>query len=625
MIHIDFETTSDCDIWTAGAWAYSCHPSTRILCIGLAIDDGPVILHSWTETSFMKNMFDEEYRAYNAFFEQCIWTNILVKRYGWPRIPLKQWRCVMAKACARALPRSLENCAKALNVAHQKDMAGKRTMLKLSKASYTPTQDELEVLYAYCKADVETERDIDRALPELCPMEQSVWFLDQLINSRGVSVDLPAVTGAISLAEEHTRTLITEIKDITGNALDGVSRRLAVMNWVKKQGVKIDGYTKKDINEILTSKVLPATVRKVLETRLELGKTSVKKYEALRSATTDDGRIRDLLLYHGAQTGRWTGKLVQIQNLPRATEKVSMEGLCSYIAEGSRSSLQLLYGDNVMDWLSQAIRGMFIASPGHTMFVADYNAIEARVLFWLANDKNGLEAYRQGKDIYVDTARVIYGKQDITKAERQLGKTAVLGCGYGMGVNKFIATCANFGYPVSEQLGEKAVGAYRHLFASVPTYWHQCESAAIYAIQTKKSVGSGRLQWKLDGDVLLCQLPSGRSIAYNSATLENNRIKFMGQSSTTTQWEAQETYGGKLVENATQAVARDILAEALLRVERAGYKVLFSVHDEIVAEVDETDRKHSCVDFVRLIEQLPPWATGCPIKAEGFETKRYCK
>lgn len=646
-IHIDFETRSAVDIWTVGAWAYAAHPSTEILCLAYAIDEGPVKILTHDDFMMHKHLgFPEEdlfwaianrssIAAYNAFFEQCIWQNIMVPLYGQPRVPINQWRCVMAKALSRALPRSLENCGKALNVAHQKSMAGKRVMLKIAKPKADGTwhedPDDFQKLYQYCIDDVETERDIDNALPDLIEPEQNYWFLDQLINSRGVYVDRQAVQRAIEITKTYSDDLITTVESVSLGKLDGVSRRTAVLQWCQDKGVDINGYTKADVKAILDRADVPDVVRTVLETKLQLGKTSVKKYEAMNASVGEDGRLRDLLIYHGAATGRWAGKLVQLHNLPKGNVKDTNMAIRNMMTM-DLDDLKIFYPD-VMGTLSSCIRGMITATPGNDLYVADYNAIEARVVMWLASEEYGLKQFREGIDPYVNLARIIYQKRDISEAERNLGKAGILGCGYGMGAAKFLATCTAWNIPITDELAKKVVETYRATYLRVRNSWYEQENSAITTVKTGKSLGCGKVTWLMEDRVLLCRLPSGRCLAYNNAGIERTKtpwdevkdqIVYDGLSSQTNQWEKQSTYGGKLVENITQAVARDIMAHAMLQLELRHYPIAVTVHDEIVADVPKS-RNGSMEEFTKIMCDLPSWAKGCPIVAKGWIGERYRK
>ena len=631
-IYLDFESRSRVDIWQVGAYAYSIHPSTEVLCLAYAIDNAPVeILRK--EDLGLVSPFEiskkEIFYSFNALFEQCIWNNIMAKKWGWPRIPIRQWRCIMAKSLASAYPQSLANACNAIDSPYKKSVTGHTLMLKMSKpnikGAWNEQKEDFEKLYQYCIDDVMAERSLDQMLPDLNPAEQTIWFLDQLINQRGIHIDREAVSKALSFIAEYSERLNKIVFKQSGGVLSGITRRQAVLDWCKTQGVDITDYTKGNVSKILEG-TLPENVRTVLETKLELGKTSVAKYESLHNATTADGRLRDTLIYHGATTGRWTGKLFQLHNLPKGTV-VDTESAISCLKKYPLEDFEILYPD-VMGTLSSCIRGMIIASPGTNLFVGDFNAIEARVVMWLAGEK-----FIDG--IYEDMARRIYNKREITKKERELGKAVILGCGFGMGVKKFMATCETRGAPVDEVLATLAVNTYRETYSKVKEMWYDQENAAINVVKNPFAVSvkwaPSTTLWFMEGKNLKLKLPSGRCLTYPQATLEyadtpwgdrKLTLCFMAVDSKN-RWSKEKTYGGKITENITQAVARDILALAMLRLEKAGYPVIFSVHDEIVCEVPKSEK--NITEFRRLLEICPDWATGLSIKAECWQGKRYKK
>ncbi len=653
MIHLDFETRSRCNIWECGAWVYSQHPSTEILCLAFAIDEGPVKIWTHDDFLFQKNLgwpSNDLFKAikdgsllcaHNALFEESIWANIMVKHYGCPRVPITQWRCTMAKALARSLPRSLKEVGIAINAPVLKSDEGYRVMMKLCKptgdGSWHENSDDMQKLYDYCIQDIEAERCIDSMLPDLTKDEQNIWFLDQLINTRGIYVDKDSIERAIQISDFYAAHIKELVEDVSAGALDGVSRRMAVLEWCRSQGVPIEGYTKSDVKSVLERPSLPEAVRTVLEAKMQLGKTSVTKYSTMLDSVSDDNRIRDLFIYHGASTGRWAGKLIQIQNLPKGSVK-DTDTAIEIMKQSTPAEFEIFYPD-VMDALSSCIRGMIIAAPGHQLMVADYAAIEARVVLWLAGEEYGLEQFRRfdsgiGKEPYIIMAENIYNRDNIPSKgiERQLGKTAILGCGFGMGADKFFATCTAWGIPIAFDLAKKSVETYRAIYSRVQSSWTLQERAAIQAVQTSQNIDCGRVQWQPSDNALLCRLPSGRSLVYNSPSLDyvitpwgesKLALHFMGVDAITKKWKREHTYGGKLVENITQAVARDIMAQAMFRAEKKGYKVAFSVHDEIVSEVPQDFG--SIQEFEQILCTLPVWATGCPITAKGFTTQRYRK
>lgn len=649
-ISMDFESRSECEIYECGAWAYSTHPSTEILCLAYKIDEEDTKLVTKIDLelgNYPVDLYEAIEKgalicAFNSFFESCIWANIMVIRFNAPRIPIKQFRCTMAKALARALPRNLLDCGKALNADPIKDEKGKKIMLKMckpnSKGRWNEDEVDFEKLYEYCIDDVAAEIAVDKLLPDLNAFEQTIWFLDQLINQRGVHVDLEAIKKALQYIEVFTENLNETVWEQSGGDLDSVTRRMAVLDWCKEQGVDIESYGKTEVARVLTGDI-PDQVRTILEAKLQLGKTSVRKYQAMARSADEDGIVRDLLIYHGASTGRWAGKLIQLHNLPKGNVE-NIDQAIEFLKKESLEDFKCFYPD-VMGTLSSCIRGMIIAPPDQEFLIADYSAIEARIVLWLADDKFGLQQFTEydqgkGEEPYVVMSKLIYNDGNISKARRQLGKAAVLGCGFGMGPDKFLATCIGWGIHIDETLAKKAVETYRSTYRRVQYSWREQENAAIACVSKQQDITCGKITWHLDGDVLLARLPSGRDLAYNNPSLEyidtpwgerKLALHFWGlakvKGQTTTKWVRQHTYGGKLVENLTQAVARDILAAAMLRVEVAGYSVAFSVHDEIVSQVPSpNDNLHL---FETLVSKLPVWAQGCPIVAKGFKTKRYRK
>jgi DNA polymerase bacteriophage-type len=634
-IHLDFESRSRVDIWEVGAWAYSVHPSTEVLCLAYAIDDQDVQLLRKEDLELLPPFKIEgnTFHAFNSFFEYSMWTNIMVKKWGWPRIPIKNFRCVMSKSLASAYPQSLKNACEAVNTPYKKSIGGHTLMLKMSKPNleggWNEKPEDFEKLYQYCIDDVLAERSLDEMLPDLIPSEQTIWFLDQLVNQRGITIDTEAVKKALVFIQEYTARLNNLVFQESGGALDNVTRRQAVLDWCRSQGVEIPGYTKSDVTKVLGQE-LPSDVRTILEAKLQLGKTSVAKYQALQNATTEDGRLRDTLIYHGASTGRWTGKLFQLHNLPKGNVSDTEEAI-SCLKTQTLPEFEIFYPD-VMGTLSSCIRGMIISAFGTNLFVGDYNVIEARVAFWLAGEEKGLKQFANNEDLYVAMAKRVYNKELINKKERELGKTIILGCGYGMGKVKFEATCASRDVIISPEMAERSVNMYRETYLAVKNAWYAQEVAVISTVRTQKPSPLGLILWYKTGNNLHAKLPSGRCLNYPDVSLDYTDTKwderkltlhYMAVDSKTHRWQKEKTYGGKLFENLCQAVARDILSAAMLRLEKAGYPVVFSVHDEIVCEVPEN--KGNLTEFKSLLEEIPPWAKGLPLKAEVWAEKRYRK
>ena len=643
MIYIDFETRSEVDIKKSGAWVYSLDSSTEILCMAYKIGNGPVQLSDDLTTCIkLRNYLYENpnalVEAHNAFFEKAIWHNIMVKRYGWPEIKPEQWRCSASVAAYHALPRSLGGAGQILNLSTIKDDEGKRVMLQLSKprprvGGFFEQQEypeKFQTLYDYCKSDVEAEYAIANKLGGLPNRELKVWQLDQKINERGVHIDIDAVNKSLKILGEHSEKLEKELDILTEGKITTVGQRAKILEWCKERGEDLPGLTKADVEQALKT-VKDAKVKRVLEIRQALSKTSTAKYEAMKNSTAPDGRIRDVLMYHGASTGRWSGKLVQFQNLPRGSIK-DMATAIKLIKQGSASSIEMLTND-VMGFMSSAIRGMVCAPQGKKLLVADFAAIEARVLGWLAGSEKMLNQFRNGEDLYKDMASNIYRVEvkDVTAEQRQLGKAAILGAGYGMGAPKFYETCLSWGIKIHEDLAKTAINTYRQTYHHVRQLWYDQEKAAHTAVRTGNRVECGKTIWFMQDDFLKCQLPSGRCLHYYKPELkmkqndwgESIELSYLAEKMGKAF--RNGTYGGKLVENITQAVARDLMADAMLRIEDAGFNIVLSVHDELVAEVDEYSATKTLKQFCNLMAATPNWAKDCPVAAEGWEGINYKK
>jgi DNA polymerase bacteriophage-type len=647
-LHLDFETQSDLDIWDVGAWAYAAHPSTSILCMAYALDDGPITVTTPLEMAewvTRLGAMDVTVCAHNSFFERCIWHHQIHKKLGFPDIPADKWDCTLARSAVMGLPKGLAKVAIALNLKNKKDETGRRIMLRCCKGKHDVSEADMRELKKYCAQDIAVERELDEVLAPLSDIERKVWLLDQQINWRGIEIDKEAVTRAIALTEEHSKLLTEELVRITAGEIDTGSQVKRIREWLKSEwDIDVPDITKETVTKLLADPATPPVARRVIAIRMQLARSSVSKYLAMRDSLQDDTRIRDTLQYHAAATGRWGGKGVQFQNLPRGTEK-DTDQVVEAMKTGDLPFFKLCYPD-VTSSLSSAIRGMIIASPGKKLIVADYSAIEARVVMWLAGEQRGLQKWRAGVDLYKDMASIIYSKPvaEIDKNQRTLGKTAVLGCGYGMGPDKFLAICQGYGIPEmtpedkydfrGEDLARIAVSAYRAEYAGVVKYWYAIEQKVRMAIlgrprddrtsdpRYKHYVG----KWEMNKKFLTCTLPSGRLLWYYMPDIRDmpekkERVTYMAVDSQTKQFTRVSTYGGSLVENITQAVARDILAAAMLRLEAAGYHIVLTVHDEIVCET----ARGTVEEFKRIMCELPEWAKGCPITAEGWEGVRYRK
>ena len=652
FLHLDVETRSAVNLKRVGPSVYAEHPSTDLWCACWAIGDGAI--QTWRPgdpppTELVEHVAaGHPLVAHNAMsFERVIWRHVLAARYGWPEPTLEQWHCTGALAAAMALPRSLDEAARALGLPAQKDIAGHRLMLQMARPRliepdgsivWWDVPDKVARLIAYCRQDVEVERALHRRLRSLSDAEREVFLLDARINERGVAVDLELVEAAEALVAETQAQLDAEMRQLTGGVVEAATQSARLLTWLRARGVEAESVDKPAVAELLGTD-LPDDVRRVLEVRAEAARSSTAKLKAFRARTCRDGRLRDNLLYHGAGTGRWSGKGVQLQNLPRPSIIADTEAAITAIRRARRPWwIDAFYGPP-MGVVSDCLRGMLIASPGMELIAADFAAIEARVLAWFAGQRDLIRLFATGGDAYRHMAAEIYGRSAdaIAKGsvERQLGKQAVLGCGYGLGAPKFRTTCAKAGIQIDEALAERVVQTYRTTNDRIVALWRELEDAALRAVEQPGltvPAAAGRVRFRIKGDFLWLILPSGRPLAYAKPRIEDvetpwgelrPQVTYLGVNSVTRAWERQSAYGGKWTENVVQAVARDLLAAAMLRLEQAGYRIVLSVHDEIVAEVPAG--VGSVEEFEAIMCQLPDWAEGCPVAAEGWRGLRYRK
>jgi DNA polymerase len=680
--------------WTPGRTALW-HPEFFHLDIPDALADPQTAadvceLLTWIEAG-------ELVEAHNAWFERGIWTNILTPQYGWSPIGHRQWRCSAAKGASHALPRKLGDAADALLLKVRKDDEGHTLMKKISRprkalkadkqawlikhnagacpgckgkgtykrkvcdaclgAKLLPTPiadvppmptlwhdslDELIRIWDYCRQDVLAEEAVSKALPDLSPAETELYLLDQAINERGFQLDEDAVDAALKLIDVEVSRLNEGLTMLTDGVVTKGTQRARLTAWLETQGVHLENTQAETITATLARTDIAEVPRTGLEILQELGRSSTGKYQRMKDWKCPDGRVRGGLLYHGAATGRWSGAGVQPHNFVRGTVKISQDKLWEGLKTGEPNVIRNMEDakghkvGSVMLALANALRGAICAALGCQLYVADYAAIEARVLLWLADDPH-IDIFHRGEDIYCDMASEIYGRT-VTKEdaqERQLGKATILGCGYAMGPDKFIDTAAAYGVTLDEDFSRRVVYTYRGIYVCVVNMWYAQEEAAIDAVMSGEVVECGRIKWYVDSPrkrFLYAELPSGRRLAYAFPQITGamskrgwkNQLTFMSVSSYTHQWERQRTYGGMIVENLVQAIARDIMADALLRCEDSGiYRPVLSVHDELISEADEGvgDLK----DYENLLTTPPAWAWDCPIAAEGWVGTRYRK
>lgn len=688
-------------ISAVGAAVYSEHASTEVLSLAYDLRDGlgPRVWVPGLPEPL--DLFDHIKRgglieAFNSAFEFFIWANVCEARMGWPTLPYLQLRDAKAKAMAHNLPGNLKGAAEAVGGA-DKIKDGKR-LINLFSVPRTPTKkdprqrihpmdadqgEDAVKLYEYNMGDIIAERGVSERVPDLSAEELNLWLLDQKINLGGVSIDIDSVNNCIAIVDQAVAKYERDIPSITGGQVEKASQASAIRDWVNSHGYSMPDCTADSVDAML-ERDLPEPIRRVLWTRSMLGSASVKKLYALKRQTCRDGRLRDIFAYYGAATGRWAGRGPQPQNLPNSGPRVVKCDCCqSYFSrEASTKLIACLHGcpgtHGPAEWGVEAVestlakasygnlekfeqyysdpiaaiggclRGLFIASEGRDFICSDYSAIEAVCLAAEAGEEWRLEVFRTHGLIYEMSAAKITGVpfEDFIKHKaetgdhhplrKKVGKVAELASGYQGGLNAWL----QFG--ADEHLEEweikEAVQAWRKESPAITAFWYGLQDAAHAAVMSPGQCFSyRRISYGVKDDVLYCQLPSGRKLAYHKPRLtpetlpggkEVMKLSYMGNNSDYKRgpkgWLRIDTYGGRLVENVVQAVARDILAHALVNLDAAGYDVVLHVHDEIVAEVDAG--AGSVEQFEQIMAIMPHWASHYPIKAAGgWRGKRYRK
>lgn len=650
-LSIDYETRSTVDLTRAGAHVYAAHETTDILCMAYAFGDEEPSVWVPGDTP-PERILDHvlnggPIRAWNFAFEKAIWRSILAPRYLFPEIDPEQGYCTAAEAAAMALPRKLEQAAQALGLPTQKDMAGHRLMMQMARPRSTKggivtwwdDPDKLARLIEYCRQDVRVEREIAKRVRPLSDHERQIYLLDQRINDRGVRIDVPLAKAAQALVEEGMRRANAEMDEITGGSVSAVTKVADLTRWLQAEGgVDADNVRKDTLRDLLGGDELDPVTRRVVELRAESAKSSTSKIKAMLKVAAVDDRARGLLLYHGAGTGRWAGRLIQPQNFPRGEIK-GVEQFIPTVLAGDYDGLAEHHPPLLV--VSSLLRGMLRASEGHRLMAGDYGQIEARVLAWIAEQNDLVAAFAAGAKIYEEMAALIYGLPagDIGREsdERQIGKTTILGAGFGMGHVTFQAqTKKQTGIDLDDETAQRAIEAYRARYARIPKFWRAIYRAAEQAVKrpgTVTSVGRrGAIRYVVRGQFLWCILPSGRPLAYAKPEIRpwktswgevRPTVTFVGVDGYTKKWRRQGTYGGHLTENVVQAMARDLMASAMLRLEQKGYPVVLTVHDELVADVPEGFG--SIAQYKKLMAMRPRWAEGLPVAVDGWEGERYKK
>lgn len=650
-LHIDLETYSDVDITKAGLYRYVQSPAFEIMLFAYSYDYAPVRIIDLAAgeqipVGIVQDLNDVNVKktAHNAAFE----INCLKKYF---QTEICQWHCTMVHAYYCGLPGQLGQLGKALGLpeSRQKMAIGKQ-LIKYFCVPCTPTKNNYgrtrnrwyhdrqrwELFKSYCIRDVETEMAIHRILEKhpFPDTEHFNWVLDQQINFHGVAMDQELIRGALDISDKIQGELADRAKEITG--LDNPNSVAQLKQWIRENSdLELEDLKKQTVAEVLADKSGDELIKEVLRIRKELGKTSVKKYESMETCMCADGRIRGLLQFYGAnRTGRWAGRLVQVQNLPR-NYLGTLDTARELVKKRQTDALRAIYG-NVPDTLSQLIRTAFIPGPGKKFLVADFSAIEARVLSWLAGEQWRLDVFRTHGKIYEASASTMFGvdmdlirKGNPEYALRGKGKVAELALGYQGGKGSLISMGAlNMG--LSEEELPDIVRRWRGSNQRIVAFWKAVEQ---YALDTVRHGTTGYMSCGIafdrDEDYLFITLPSGRKLYYYKPEVRLNdlgrdAIHFRGVNQKTRKWEVVSTYGGKLTENIVQAAARDLLANSLMNLYREGFQINFHIHDEVILEVPEDSAK-TLEEVIGIMCRLPGWAGGLPLNADGFESHYYKK
>lgn len=661
---IDIETFSSRDIKKVGVYAYADAPDFEVMLFAYKEDDDPVKIIDLAQgeelpADILQALFDPHVlkTAYNANFEMTCLTEWLGRE-----MDPAQWSCTSVLALTLGLPGFLAGVAGALHFPEdkQKMKVGKRLIdyfckpCKPTKANgmrtrnlppkrqdaehaelftdYCKDGDDWELFKEYCRQDVVVEQEIRDRLERYLPStkEHRLWELDQRINNGGILVDMTLVDNAIRLDFEIRSAALNDMRGLTG--LDNPNSRDQLKPWLEARlDTKIDSLDKQYVEDTLKRTNLPADVRETLKLKQLVSKTSVKKYEAMKEARCSDGRIHGLLQFYGAsRTGRWAGRLVQVHNLPQ-NHLEDLDTARQVVRDGDLDTLRILY-DNPSDVLSQLIRTALVARPGYEFLVADFSAIEARVIAWLAGERWRLETFAKGGDIYCASASAMFGvpveKHGQNSHLRQKGKIAELALGYQGSVGALVSMgAARMGIPEKEL--SEIVTKWRSASPKIVKMWWDAEAAAKQAIREKKPVPFRRgTVFSVESGILFIRLPGGRRIAYPSPKLVEDEtgkasITYMGTDQTSKGWCRLETYGGKLVENIVQATARDCLADAMLRLDEAGYRIRMHVHDEVIIEAPAG--KEKLEDITAIMATNSSWNRGLPLAAAGYVTPYYKK
>ena len=638
---IDFETRSCANLPDVGLDIYANDPTTEVLCIAFGTTPDNVLVTDQVNNPhyghFLSKLLDHvnnggKIQGWNVIFEYAIWNCVCVPKYGWPPLKLEQCIDSMAIAAANNVPQSLDEAGTFMDSAHKKDAIGARLIQKLckpnKKGEFNDDPELLAQLFEYCQQDVRTEMGITELLRPLTVDEQRIWELTQRINLRGVPVDPNELQNAVKAVQNAQKAIDEDTLQLTGCK---PSERAKLLLWLNTRGAELPDLTEKTVSAKLVDTNLFDDVRRALELRQEGSQTSVAKYAKMLEIQRD-GKIRNTLVYHGASTGRWASRGgLNLQNIARPTLEDGQIAL----------AIPKVFGQGVgtMDELSSLVRSAISAPDGQTFVDVDFSSIENRVGVYLAGQKDKVELFRKGLDEYKVFAseslyRVPY--DDVTKDQRQVSKSAVLGAMFGQGAKGLVKYAEGMGVKLTEGQATNAVNNYRTSYARVKELWAACETAAMDAVKNPGTPfrAGKKLVLKVAKQALWMQLPSGRLICWQKPQLDllttpwgsqKMGVVVHSQSTYTRQWGRNALIGSSIFQSAVQGTARDFLAVATSNLEQAGYAVINLVHDEVLLLVEEQNGESALDDVVRIMTTPPVWAPDFPLAAEGWYGKRYRK
>jgi DNA polymerase bacteriophage-type len=606
-----------------------------------------------------------EFHAHNAQFEFSAWEYVMVRRYGAPRIDMTRYVCTAAACAAAGLPRALEKVGAVLKLDIQKDKEGTRLLNKFAKLQKArkPTKknpdgvparrimpadepEEFAKLVSYNVTDVLAEMQLPDHVPALSTLEQKYYTLDLRMNARGLPLDMKAVTRAMPILTALEQRVVTRTTELTGGIRP--TQRDKMLEFFNESGIDFENLQSKTIKDYLLKNKgdLTDEQAELLLLRVEGGKASTKKLKKMLVVVCVDGRVRGGFLFYGAHTGRWAGKLIQPQNFTRGEYKPhQLEALFEVLLKLDADSMVILY-EWPIDAVAQGMRGFIKAPKGKKLVVSDFSAIEARMLAWLAQETEVLKIYRANGDVYIRMASKLYkiSEEELLRlckvehnpkaqGQRKFAKDIVLGCGYQMGGPGFYKNCVMRGILVEEEECKEAVAVYRKEHPAIVKFWGDVERCAVRAVHKQHTkadpVVLRNLQFYVEDRWFCIRLPSGRVLRYCDPKVEPRErfgrtvLQLSYRTEVKGMWVRESTYGGKLVENITQAVARDVMVESMVRAESRGYPIIGTVHDELIAEVDEDFG--SAKELEAIMRILPKWAQDAPVNAEGWEGTRYRK